>query len=69
MSAFDPKQPFAWVLARDADNLLRPVAHFEADQNARDYRMGLTLKKQQALVAKVAADLAERKATRGRNRT
>ncbi|WP_038688262.1 hypothetical protein [Stenotrophomonas rhizophila] len=68
MTAYDPKRPFGWVLARDADNLLRPVAHFEAHHNVRDYGMGLTLKKQEALVAKMAADLAERKATRGRKR-
>lgn len=44
MTAYDPKRPFGWVLARDADNLLRPVAHFEAHHNVRDYGMGLTLK-------------------------
>lgn len=31
-------------------------------------RSGLTLKQQEALAAKMAADLAERKATRGRKR-
>lgn len=68
MAATDPKRHFAWVLARDADNLLRPVAHFEAHQNVRDYGMGLTLKQQEALVAKMAADLLEGKATWGRKR-
>lgn len=68
MADSDPKGPFAWVLARDADNLLRPVAHFEAHQNVRDYGMGLILKQQEALVAKMTADLVERKTTRGRKR-
>lgn len=56
------------LLVRDADNLLRPVAQLESEQNVREYGLGLTLKQQEALVAKMAADLAERKATSKRRK-
>lgn len=51
------------LLVRDADNLLRPAAQLQSEQNVRDYGNGLSIKQQEALVAKMAADLAERKAT------
>ncbi|GAB3513296.1 tyrosine-type recombinase/integrase [Pseudoxanthomonas daejeonensis] len=51
------------LLVRDSDNLLRPAAQLQSEQNVRDYGKGLSIKQQEALVAKMAADLAERKAT------
>lgn len=50
------------LLLRDADNLLRPAAQLESEQNVLDYATRLTIKQQEALVGKLAADLAQREA-------